>query len=35
MGNKSANRIDLSKKSFGKLSNHKVGVIKVTIVPLK
>jgi rare lipoprotein A (peptidoglycan hydrolase) len=35
MGNKSANRIDLCKKSFGKLSNHKVGVIKVTIVPLK
>lgn len=35
MGNKSPNRIDLSKKSFGKLSKHKIGVIKVKIIPLK
>ena len=35
MGNKSANRIDLSKKSFGKLANHKVGKIQVMVVPLK
>ena len=34
MGNKSQNRIDLSKKSFGKLDNHKVGRIKVKIIPL-
>ena len=35
MGNKKSNRIDLSKKSFGKLANHKVGKIQVSVVPLK
>jgi len=35
MGYKSSNRIDLSKKSFGKLANHNVGKIKVSVVPLK
>ena len=34
MGNKSRNHIDLSKKSFGKLSNHGVGKIKVRLIPL-
>lgn len=35
MGAKSLTKIDLSKTSFGKLANHKVGKIKVTVVPLK
>ena len=35
MGNRKINRIDLSKKSFGKLANHKQGVIKVSVKVLK
>jgi rare lipoprotein A len=35
MGMKSPNRIDLSKQSFGKLANHRQGVIKVSIKVLK
>jgi rare lipoprotein A len=35
MGKNSLNRIDLSKKSFGKLANHNQGVIKVSIEVLK
>lgn len=31
MSNKSSNRIDLSKTSFSKLANHKLGSIKVKI----
>jgi len=35
MGNKSQNRIDLSKKSFGKLANHQVGRIRVKVIPIE
>ena len=31
MHNKTPNRIDLSKKSFGKIANHKQGRIKVIV----
>jgi len=33
--NKSQNRIDLSKKSFGKLANHQVGRIRVKVIPIE